>query len=75
MPNEQSKTAKDPVLTYAGLPLQVRDEMIQQLTQFPYGQVNGIINALLNAPHIRIGGKAITAAPKTLRKKQRKRKP
>lgn len=36
--------------THIVIPLAMRDDMVQQLSQFPYGQVSGIINALVVAP-------------------------
>lgn len=65
-------------LTHIAIPLAMRDAMVKQLSQFPYGQVSGIINALMVAPQFSNRPKptvkpptAVATAGKKPRKRQR----
>lgn len=72
-----------PAPTHIALPLRMRDAMVQQLSQFPFGQVEEIVNALRQAPQLAIQPTAIAKsngqqsvpvkAAKATRKKLRKR--
>lgn len=50
----QNDQTPQPAPTHIVLPLRMRDAMIQQLGQFPFSQVEEIVNILRQAPGITI---------------------